>query len=150
MMRSGFASPRTRTSRSAPTGRSLAPPARGSALTSLATRYPGSVEQVECLHDRVAVRRVRLRAELRRGQLVFDLEHGLVRAREVGCVVRTLVVLLALLVDRVVEVGSQIRHLLDVVLEGYRQALRVRQVRQCGVEEELRIGADGQPRPVRP
>src|SRR4029079_6279699 len=66
------------------------------------------VGQVEVLEDRVAVRGVRLRAELRDRELVLDLEHGLAGADERAVVAAALPVLLALLVDRVVEVRAQV------------------------------------------
>src|SRR5215472_17977389 len=63
---------------------------------------PGRVEQVECLQDRVSVRRVGLGAELVRRQLVLDLEDRLARRQE-RVELEALLELLALLVDGVVE-----------------------------------------------
>src|SRR4029077_4067324 len=83
----------------------------------LSTRGPGRVEQVVRLLDRVPVRGVRWRAELREPELVLDLEDGLALTDEVRRVAVALAVLLALLVDRVVEVRTQVGQLLDIVLQ---------------------------------
>ena len=55
-----------------------------------------------------------------------------------------------MLVDRVVDVRREVRDLLDVVLERHREPLAVREVRERGVEQELRVRADRQPRSIRP
>src|SRR5690348_3632782 len=110
----------------------------------------GDVVQVDVFEYRVEVvaGRIGLCAELRRGQLVFDVEHGLaVRARprlQAGRRVVALVVLPALLVDREVEVRLQVAGLAEVVFQAHRESLAVRQVRDRGVELLLGGRADGQ------
>ena len=102
-----------------------------------AARCPGGVEQVHRLEDRVPIGPVRRRADRARTHLVLDLEHRLARPHE-RVERRALVELLALLVDGEVEVGQQLRDLRRVVLETDREPLRVGEVRERRVEQELR------------
>src|SRR5207244_4746146 len=126
--RSGLASPSTSTSKSA-TGRRLPPPARVGCPRRLATGGVRRVEQVEALEDRVAVSRIRLRAELPELQLVLDLERGLPGVDEVRRVAAAFVVLLTLLVHGVVDVGREVDELLDVVLQRHGEPVLMRQLR---------------------
>jgi hypothetical protein len=98
---------------------------------------PGCVEQVVRLLDRVTVRAVRSWAEFRESQLVLDLEDRLAAVCEIRRVAIALVVLLALLIDGVVEVRTQIGKLLDVVLQRDGEPVGVGQVREARVVEKL-------------
>src|SRR5262245_53485249 len=99
-----------------------------------ATGRPRCVEQVDRLEDRVPVRPVGRRADGARTDLILDLEDGLPGGDE-RIERRALAELLALLVDREVKVRQQLADLREVVLETDRQALRMGEVRERGVEE---------------
>ena len=96
----------------------------------------------------VALRSVCLQAEGRRRDRVVHLEHRL-PGRNEGVERTALVEFLALLVARHVEVRHEFGRLPQVVLQGDREAARVCQVGERGVEEELRRRRDGTPRVVR-
>src|SRR5262249_4066671 len=105
-----------------------------------AARGEWDVVQVDVLEYRVEVvaGRIGLSAELRRGQLVLDVEHGLAigarpRLQARGRVI-ALVVLPALLVDREIEVWLQVAGLAKVVFQACPEPLAVRQVGDRGVK----------------
>src|SRR5215471_2899225 len=125
-------------------------PQTGRQLAGSAAGAVWDVVQVDVLEYRVEVvaGRIGLRAELRGGQLVLDVEHGLAvgagpRLQARGRVV-ALVVLPALLVDREIEVRLQVARLAEVIFQAHPEAFAVRQVGDRGVELLLGGCADGQ------
>src|SRR5436190_2662306 len=114
----------------------------------LAAGTPGHRAQGEVagLLDRIDSEGGGPAAEALRGDLILDLEHRLARPRECRVagrrVVRAFAELEALLVDRIVEAGLELRDLAEVVLERDREAVAVGDPGQSPVEDELIAGAD--------
>ena len=97
--------------------------------------------QAVVLADRREAEVDRLRAELRQRQLVLGAVDRLAGVDE-PLQHAALVVLEALLVDLEVEVGQQLLHLAEVVLEADRHATGVDGIRHPGVEAQLVGGAE--------
>src|SRR4029077_19702635 len=77
-----------------------------------------------------------LRTELIGGQRVFDVEHRFSGGDE-GMQLVALVVGEALLIQRPVEIPDQVGHLIEIVLEAYRQAARMSRGGQRAIEGQL-------------
>jgi hypothetical protein len=88
------------------------------------------------LVERVEVHGIGLRAELTRGTVVFNLQDCLTGVDEGGQRV-ALAVLEALLVERPVEGGEELRHLVEVILQRGREATDVGRIGQELVVAEL-------------
>src|SRR5688500_8158556 len=102
----------------------------------------------EPLLQEVEVVGVRVGAELRRLELVLDTEDRLAVVDE-RIQAPALVVLVALLVERRVEVGQQRAALAQVVLQQRRQTATVRLVREHHVVPQLVAPAEREPGSVR-
>ena len=119
-----------------PAGQVVAVRALGSHPVALRLRPAGRARggQFAGLRHRHIACRVRLFAELARGEVVLHLEHSLAR-RDERCELAAFLGLEAFLVECEVEVGLEFGSLLAVVLQGDRQPQRV-----GGAREPLVVG----------